>query len=374
MARWEVDLRTEDSYVGTVLPEALSFDMTLKEPEIVDFEISLANPVVKRDFITPYASDFMLRRINKELIGGIITQVNLKGEDDRLAVGGKGWLHYFEKRHYPFPGYVPGDVDTFGHYKLFVKTDTDPIKIVEDMLDGLISAPQSFCLDFTVETNGYIGIPVLQYVIPPGDTESIFSKITTLSEAFGSGFDFELTPQKVFKTYRFEKFESRESRYVFTRDDITDGGIEWTNTGPRGTHVTALGAGSSVRFGINKHYRGNSEVFRRLDDVADGSDEIRDLNLLASLASGQAAWGSNPQQELTIEVQPEVAEVGNFWDAIMPGAYVNVNYDFYPYHKLEALRKITNLHCEVTDTGEEIVTLTLERFYDFSEDDGYDDA
>jgi hypothetical protein len=373
MARWEVDLRTEGSFVGTVLPEALSFDITLKEPEIVDFEISLANPVVKRDFITPYASDFMLRRINKELIGGIITQVNLKGEDDAIKVGGKGYLHYLERRHYPFPSYNASDSNTFGADKLFKAVNKDPIQIVTDMLTGMRDAPQSFSLPFTVVANGHIGIKI-NYRIPPGDTENLLSKITTLSEAYGAGFDFEMTPQKVFKTYVFEKFPSRESRYVFTRDDITDGGIEWTNTGPRGTHVVAQGAGTSVPLSINKHYRGNSAVFRRLDDVADGSDEIRDLNLLASLASGQAAWGSNPQQELTIEVQPENVEVGNFWDAIMPGVYVNVNYDFYPYHKLEALRKITNLHCEVTETGEEIVTLTLERFYDFSDDDGYNDA
>src|SRR5262245_30197191 len=91
----------------TFRPEDLHFTLRLDEPSDIDYEASLAMPNMRAGFVGPYRTDFLLTVDGEPVIGGLHTPYERQGEDESVRIAGKCWMHYLEKRHYPFDPQAP---------------------------------------------------------------------------------------------------------------------------------------------------------------------------------------------------------------------------------------------------------------------------
>lgn len=392
MAVWLMEFRDHDGgTLGTFLPE--NFDFTLRMgadgPNEWTHEISLADPGLRRDLIIPYQADWYLSRDGASIDAGMVTSVNGRLGDEYFTVAGKNWLHYLERRHYPFmPAYATGDVIASGtgwstsSGTMLMFPDTALIEdIVQTILENVRDWDNSYSLDYTV-TCDYTGCSWSPnsptdgpYTIEFGDTEWIYDKIQALSQLpkENGGFEFEITPAKVFRLYYPGKAAEGIANWIFRYEpdgstSVLD--LEYTNTGPDGTHYLVTGAGVVYKDTRVRHFRENSAVYRRLDATAEFSN-VKSDTMLSGLASEALSFGANPVHEITMSVNAEA--VPDFWQIIFPGAYIYVKFDL-GFHQIDSIQKVVSMDCHITNEGEETVTLNLNQYYSLSGSAGLPDA
>lgn len=391
-------LVADGSLIQTVRPENLHFVMQLGQlgPGTVEYEISIDakddddNPVVSTDFVGPYRTDWLLKRSDLEdpLMGGMHTQISgLDSETpiEAVQIAGKDWLHYLEKRVWPYDAtlsYVNWP-DGFrfkvaaGEVGQIVKDILETIRDVSanypDPPDVLGPNP-SYSLGFTVDADS-TGVNT-NYEISNFDATSIFALIQSLSlmGKTRGGFDFYMTWDKIFKLIAPEIGHPLSPIFTLEVDGTTHEpnmlSAGFTNTGPEATHVLGVGAGTSTQQGgINKHFPNNSARYRRLDKVANFGN-LKNLDTLERLTSLELAYASNPIHEIPVEVEP--ADIPNFWDIARPGEYVQVIYDLR-FHQINSIQRINAMDCRVDTEGVETVQLSFNQFYDASDHSGIGD-
>jgi hypothetical protein len=409
---WEIDYFNQDGssdpnskdLVATVRPENLQF--TFQEgqngPHEVNSECSRyakdddGNFIVEDGFIGPYRSDFALRRsdLTNPLITGMVTPYGgADPSEDHVKISGKSYLHYLERRHWP---YDPGDGETPGLSYVnwpdgfrFKVADADTGQIIKDILEtvrdlspnfpdppGSTLATRSFSLDFTVDVDdtGHN----INYEITPFESQSIYELIKSLSEgvrADKAAFDFYMTWDKVFRLV-YPEVGDPAHPVLFLEVDVETGkanmtAAQQTNTGPQCTHVLGVGAGTSTKAGgVNRHFRHNSSIFRRLDEITDFGD-VKNLGALISLTAGTLSFGANPVHEVSIEVDPN--QIPHFWQRVRPpGQYVMVDYDL-GYARINSVQKIVSIDCTVTPEGDETAVLNLNQHYNVDSSTGLAD-
>lgn len=393
-------LEADGSLIQTVKPENLHFVLQLGVlgPGQIDYEISIdavddeGDPVVTADFVGPYRTDFHLKRsgLTHPLMAGMHTQVGGQdGEDpiDAVRIGGQDWLHYLEKRVWPYDatksavlwptGFLWDFNDEVGQQiKDILETIRDVSANWPDPPDVLSPNP-SYSLGFTVDADD-TGVS-RRITIPKFDATSIYSLIQTYAQArqgYG-GFDFLMSWDKVFRLVVPEIGDPDAPVFTLEVDATTHlanmVSAGFTNTGPEATHVLGVGAGTANKQGgINKHFPASSAVFRRLDKVADFGD-VTDLAALEAMTALELAFGSNPVHEIPIEVNP--ADITGFWDpdtGARPGRYVAVDYDL-GFHRINSTQRIVSMDCSVDTEGEERVVLAFNQFYDATDNGGIAD-
>jgi len=389
-------LVADGSVIQTLRPENLHFVLMLGSlgPGTIDYEVSRyakddsGVAIVSHDFVGPYRTDFRLRRsdLTDPVMAGMHTSVTGLDADDtpieNIQVAGKDWLHYLERRVWPYDatlGYTNWPTGfrfkvTAGEVGQIVK---DILETVRDVSANYPLAPDvlgpnpSYSLGFTVDADS-TGVPI-NYDIATLDSSSIYSLVQTLSQQGQTrgGFEFYMTWDKVFKLVAPEI-----GNPLSPIDTLEVDAIDWfrsvgfTNTGPEATHVLGVGAGTSnQQGGINKHFPANSAVYRRHDKVADFGN-VKNLDALESLTSLELAYGSNPIHDIPVEVSPE--DITNFWTLYRPGEYVSVIYDL-GFHQINSVQKIVSMDCTVDTEGVEKVQLGFNQFYDASDHSGIND-
>jgi hypothetical protein len=403
---WEVDLFNQDGsndpnskeLVATVAPENLSF--TFQEgqngPHEVAFELSRyasdadGNFIVANSFVGPYRTDFHLRRsdLTNPLITGVLTPYGgADPSEDHVKIAGKSYLHYLERRFWPYDADL--SYRNFPDGFRFKVKDAEVGRIVKDMLEtvrdlspnypgppGSTLATRSFSLDFTVDVDdtGH----KINYEIAPFESQSLYELVKSLSEgarADKAAFDFYMTWDKVFRLV-YPEVGKPSKPVLYLEVDVETGKAnmleaQQTNTGPQCTHVLGVGAGTSTRSGgVNRHFRHNSSIFRRLDEVSDFG-EVKNLDALIGLTAGTLSFGANPVKEVPISVDPN--QIPNFWKRVRPpGQYVMVDYDL-GYARINSVQKIVSIDGSVTPEGDETAVLNLNQHYNVDTSTGLAD-
>lgn len=363
-------LEHDGEFVVQVEPENLSFTMNKGEngPHEMTFEISCGNEGVDFTRIVPYDTDFRLVRDNAVIMAGMITSTNFESDNDWFNVAGKSWLHYLERRHFPFDPLHPNQ------YRIGAPPRGLAMQVrlseVSDILDAVFQkiVEQPWSLDFTWELVNPAAKTAFR--IDLGDTESILSKVTGLAQQYPGIFDFWMDNNKVFKMIAPRKYpievvaDPLQAAWYF--EDSDDGlvSLKHTNNGPLGTHFLGTGAGKDVRLGLALDSPMNQRRFRRLDHSQDFGD-IANRGRVNSLTTGYFGTTLHPQLEITAEIIPDL--VRDFWRTITPGDAIWIN-GHLPQRHINSAHEVVSIEAQVTTEANEIVTLNLNQVYPYPDE------
>ena len=298
-------MKHDGRIMAQVSPENLHVTWNKGEtgPSEVTFEVPDAYPGFDIATIQPYNNDFALVLDDVPIMKGIVTSSSFESEENYASVAGKDWLHYLERRFFPFDPLNPNafrvDDPPRGMAYDSPQTDADGAPLqgwqdvtqhVEVLLHQTLKISNSLPITWAGNvmpgtTVPYVPTPppglyymvagagaghgtwwsdyprdttasalprtgtTVPYSISLGDTETILSKLQQLSQ-IGKGFDFWIDQEKVFhmavpRQYSLDVLaDARLAHWVFKDSDSGLLKVNWTNNGPEGTHL--FGHGSSV--------------------------------------------------------------------------------------------------------------------------------
>lgn len=395
---------------GQYVPENLNFGIRNSEPGDIAYEIPLAEPFLRREEFGPYRTDYQLYRRGNSgqytlLTEGMITSVNLNGDRDSVLIAGKDWLHYLERRVYPFNpvAYRAGGAIGTGGWRDWPKQwpeidpdtmlveDADPIEvriIVEDILLAMVEALLPAIPGVAADTlpRGQLGIMFnnvdtgkkTKYKVFPGDGTTILDHIKKLSEMV-DGFEFDILPQSLeFKMWHPDRLTSQPVyRFLGVGTESTGQVIEadWTNDGPEGTVLLGLGT-ADKKAGALWYYKPSVDQYRWLDKVYD----FGELSFTEQLISGQISPEDMllrmlkdqddlfPQRRLGISLANPEFLSPSFYTAGRPrqliGRRVHFKHTWSPYWTVDSDYRVNAINWDVDQNGNEEVELELEIIYE----------
>lgn len=374
-------------------------------PGDISFEIPLSEPNLTSVQFGPYRTDWYLYRIGQGsayslLEGGMLTSVNLNGDRDSVLVRGKSFMHYLERRIYPFSPVQYADPNDPNNWRVWPKQwVTPPIvngqgnpmelrDIVEDLLEAIET---SSLVDLPGGVTGgtdskfYLGLVynnpasglLTKHKIYPGDQTNIYEHIKKLSEQV-NGFEFDVLPgTKEFKMY-YPVPDSNPVRisrdrgnavYRFTvSEDETRGAVieaDWTNDGPEGTVLMGIGQLGENKVGQSWWYRRSVQKYRWLDKVYDfGSIQYAE-RLLQMLKDQNDLY---PQEKLALTILNPEYLTPSFYTGGRPrnliGNRIQFNYTWAPFWPVNHYFKVNKITWDVDQSTNERVTLDLEIIYE----------
>ena len=340
--------------LGECTPNNLSFGMPLNDVGYIQYDLDDNHPLANYLYTRPYVTDWELWVDDIPLMGGLHTSINRASADaNAITVAGKDWLHYLEKRFYPFD---PTNIETYWYS---VGT-TDVYTILTHLLDTTLGRKNSLGLTYSFGSFG----STIDYAVTPGDMEDIASKLKSLSEG-SPGFDFEITYDKQILLYSPHKV-SVSNLYFIAGQNLLD--VNWTDNGPTSTYFLGIGTGPTTmvgQVGYGWHegeYGGEddplSPVYRRLDSGKDfgtlPTDEL-DNPYLKRLTRGESIKAIVPKIELPLSVIPDI----NFWTYARPGVVVNVEIDDQ-YENINSEYRIVGIEYTSDDEGLGTAAVTVD--------------
>ena len=371
MASWVIQHKDHDhNVIHSIEPENLHFAQNNSAPHEISYEISLDNPVVleentvEGDAIGEYQHDWQLWRngVAMDEMAGIITSVHSNQGTNMLEVAGKSWLHYLDRRFYPFD-----PLDPYA-YRLSAY-QVDVTSIIHDMISAVQAQPNSLQYDLSdlVSRTTYVDNMRIEF----GDTEMILSKISTMAEG-KPGFDFACSSTRQFQLFYPEFRDPTDPNqlagYLFVQNDpeipateaipgVADGALyeaDWSSGGPAGTHILGLGAGLASKLGSAWGSQDAQQIFRRLDMSIDFGD-VPNRAKLDRLTKGALRAGIGPIRDAPVKVLPE--KVVDFWNRYRPGVYYVELASLEGAHGIRGRKKLQQIDCTVSNEGEELVEL-----------------
>jgi hypothetical protein len=223
-----------------------------------------------------------------------------------------------------------------------------------------------------------VGLPAtgvsIPYQIDLGDTETILSKIQSLSQMDPGLFDFWIDMDKVFHMAVPRHYDIRVlgdptlAHWYFKDSDSGLLNVKWTNNGPEGTHLFGHGSETvryitngdtsdeNVNVGLNMDDPVNQNVYRRLDADSDFGD-VPGRSRVNALTKGKFMQTNNPAFEVSIEIHPD-AVPNLFTGAIFPRCAIWLDYTHPAYH-INSAFEVVSMEVEVNTEAEEMVTLNL---------------
>lgn len=403
------ELRFSDAVYGTFVasfePLDLAFEIKNSEPGSFSCELPLGASQagttvgIRRDSFAPYRTDWQLWRTGssgqpKIMSAGMLTSVNLNTDRDSILISGKDWLHYLQRRIYPF---TPEDYVTFnpanpnGFWDKWPKRwpevptfdpefkATNPVDlrvIVEELLLAMRSAVTQagesigqLPITFNNSNTGTTGT----YEIYPGDSTTIFDHIKTLSE-MKDGFEFDIHPISLeFRIWSPRRDPNDGVPIWWIRRHPTDltneqsGAIidfDWTNDGPEGTYLIGLGT-KEHKVGATWTDPQTLEKFRWMDKVYDYGELAPKDMILNKLKDQNDLW---PQKKLGLTLLNPEFMSPSFYTGGRPrnliGARVRVTHNFAPYHTVDAYFRINGIQWRIDENTNEEVALELEMVYE----------
>lgn len=327
---------------GESFPNDLSFSLYLGRIGSISYNLDLDDPLANITATNPYETDFGLYRNTTRLMGGMHTAINVDDvEGNTLGVSGQDWKHYLDKIRWLFDPTHPLDY-------VYRVTNRDIALVVKDLIDGVLAS--LYTLPINTSSITPVG-QLINYRIDPADTESIYSKITSLSQ-IKPGFDFEISPnlQAQVSAPRMGTLQN----YVLEQGSNIYK-LRYTNTGPEGTVTMGLASVGGTRSG-SVVIAPTVSRFRRLEANTEFSDLV-DATLLSSYTAGQADRDAAPHIEFSCTLIPETGQ--DLWQYIGLGnsypVYANIGWS-----TIDDVFRLVGIECSPNDQGDEEITLSFD--------------
>lgn len=292
--------------------------------------------------VEPYATDFILRRGNVDMMGGLVVEASSELGDEMVNFAGLDWRHYLERRNYPFD---PANPTKY----FYAAVQQDLFVITEQIITTTLAEPDS--LQGLTMNNGTCGV-LINYRIEPGDGENMYDKLNSLAEG-DPGFDHEISADKQLTFYAPRK--TGESAMIL-EEGKNVAKLGGANKGPRGSHVLGQGAGSSRRLASLKVNTDISRKYRRHDVIEDFGD-ITNAAHLDNLTQGYANDAAKTQRDLIVKVAPGHAD--EVWDEAPLGYLMQVR-GSTGYEVVDDVFRLIAINGVVNNQGDEDLTLEFE--------------
>jgi hypothetical protein len=328
--------------LAEVAPEQLSWGRYLNRPGYINYDIDLSAFAGQFRNVGAYRTDFDLKRDDLTILSGLHTAVSADMDTNVVSIAGYGWMHYLERRTWPFS--MGSDHGNDGQ----IWTDEDIGSIVSDLVYA--ASVNGKGVDFIV-TTVQLGITT-NYRIEPADSETLFDKITTLSQQ-NPGFDFVVDNNKNFLMYVPEKGKKILNYSLELGRNVKS--IHYGDNGPVANAVLATGAGSSTKIGFGVEDIGSEQTYRRHDQVVDYGDNPS-IGGVTGFGLHQLEKSATPNLDIWVSVYPEEfdnaytsIDVGDSVKIIAEMDYVQVN-DFY---------RVTGIEGYLNNQGDEQIVFTF---------------
>lgn len=373
MPRWHVRHKNLDgSNIAQFSIENLHVTWNKGEngPHELTYEIPSQYPGTDISRIKPYYVDFELARNDIPLFSGMLTSVSFESENEYIEVAGKSYLHYLDKRTFPFDPMDPNRYRIFFPPRgyAFDTVATEMSTIIGYMFDKVFAEPNSLPMTWELVDTG-VFIP---YQIDLGDTETILSKITALSQQDPGNFDFWIDDlNKHFKMAVPRRYpidvlaDPKLCNWTFTDSPSGLLSVKWTNNGPESSRLTGYGAGDDVKLGLRMQDPGTMNMCRLLEATEDFGD-VPNRARVNALTKGKFGYDIRDQTECTIEVWPDAVQ-DFFYGRIYPGCAIWLDYSNEVY-RINSAHEVVSIELEVNTETDESVTLNLNQVYPLYEE------
>jgi hypothetical protein len=331
--------------IGECFPNSLSFSLPLSAAGDIAYELAIDHNLATWQKTYPYRTDYLLLLGEQMLQGGIHTGVAISDvETETLQISGNDYLHYLEKRWYPFD---PLNLAAGGY---IAPINTDVFTLVENLLDATLALSDSLPLDYD---NGLSGQVINDFKIELGDTEYLKSKIETLSKK-APGFDYEITPQREFKMYADGKGTIRDFTFEQGRNILL---LDYANRGPEGTHTLGIVQGSGNKIARAVNHTG-MPTYRRMDAHSDLQIITTDANVVQQATVAESERNFAPSTEISAKYIGDES-ITDIFQEVETGDRVRVNVDL-GWDTINDYMRIVNIQGNPDDEGNLELTFTFD--------------
>lgn len=343
MSDWKIIHRTIDGVpLCEVAPEQLSWGRYLNRPGYINYDVDLSHVAAEYRNCGAYRTDFELRRDDLVVLSGLHNAVAADMDDDVIHVAGAGWLHYLERRTWPFN--MGSDQSNTGK----VWFDVDIGDIVTDLVTAAIV--NGVGLNYGM-AGQQLGIKT-NYRIDPNDSSTLFDKVSELSQQ-QPGFDFVCDNDKNFQMFVPSKGKNVDTYSLELGRNIKS--VHYGDNGPIGNYVLGTGAGSSTKLGVGVKDEASEAVYRRLDQVVDFGDNPN-VSSVSRLADHQLAKSTVPDLDLWVTIYPEPYDLA--YTAVDVGDMLKVSADL-TYVQLDDFYRVTGIEGYLNSQGDEQIVFTF---------------
>lgn len=343
MSDWKVIHRGIDGIaLGEVAPEQLSWGKYLNRPGYINYDVDLTHTVAKFRNIGAYRTDFELKRDDITILSGLHNAVAADMDEDVIHIAGAGWLHYLERRVWPFE--LGNDQSNTGK----VWFDVDVGDIVTDLITAAVVNGKG--VDF-IALGQQLGIKT-NYRIEPNDSGTLFEKIAELSQQ-QPGFDFVCDNDKNLFLYVPAKGKQVDDYSLELGRNIKS--IHYGDNGPVGNYALGTGAGSSTKLGFGTRDPISEATYRRLDTVVDFGDNPS-IGSVTRLTRHQLSKSAVPDLDLWVTVYPE--DYGLAYTAVDVGDMLKVMADL-SYVQIDDFYRVTGIEGYLNNQGDEQIVFTF---------------
>jgi len=340
---WKVIHRSIDGVsLAECAPEQLSWGRYLNRPGYINYDIDLTHFAAKYENCGAYRTDFELKRDDLTILSGLHNAVAADMDEDVIHVAGAGWLHYLERRQWPFA--MGQDQSSSGQ----IWFDVDVGDIVTDLVTAAMVNGKGVNYGMA---NQQLGIKT-NYRIEPADTGTLFDKVTELSQQ-QPGFDFVCDNDKNFQMFVPSKGEQVTAYSLELGRNIKS--VHYGDNGPVGNYILGTGAGSSNKLAWGESNLDSEAIYRRLDTSADFGDNPN-VSSVRRLTDHQLDKSSVPDLDLWVTVYPEEYDLA--YTAVDVGDMLKVMADL-TYVKLDDLYRVTGIEGYLNAQGDEQIVFTF---------------
>lgn len=399
MLQYIIDHMDHDFTVTqSFIPENLHFTLNDEDESTIEYEISASakdlsgDPVITgNDFISPENTHWRLRYgASINIAAGVHTSVKMSYGGNFMSVSGSDWMWYFNHRFMPFDGRPTHTFD----YTLMSPTmagvnyeaiSTDVADLLTAILDMVLGRTDSLPITYSLSATSLVWD---YFRLDLADTTSILDIVKNIC-AYSPGRAFEITPARVFQ------ISGTDIRWYGDPDSIANDplnfnliwtingdypplSLDFTNTGPRETHLQGEGDGTTVRNVVTLGNVANQDVYWRTDRQEQFTNAIT-RDAVEARTHEQLAFDLNPVHEIPISLDPDIVDqqydilnsnppgtsTGFFWENFKPGRAIWVDLQLLAHH-IDSAHHIVSMDCTVNANGACKVDITENQIYDTS--------
>lgn len=357
-------------------------------PSSISYNLARSDPLLTRDSVVPYVTDFHLFRDDVRIMSGPVTQIEWDDSNEGVVqVSGQTWMHLLERRVAPVSLAAMKTWLAWGGESLenpTVKLGA-AVEQVMTLLNAEANAGLTWIVD-EVDNNGNLQQIDTMFVgqLAALDGQNILDWLTAAGDR-EDGFDFEayyyepgvarlvlFSPRR--ETTPFPTFTFSQNAGSVT-GDMQFSTFKYTNSGPQNTKMYAtgqtLGKSSGIGDVLNDDPPAGSKAVY-VKDYVSGSQKYR---LLEQQVDFGTVWGKphlikqadlrakTVQRELhDIDATIDTQAFPSWWTKADPGDIIRVVYDL-GFHRIDSYYRINSYTATISENGDELVRPDLERVW-----------
>lgn len=345
MANWQViHYDHAGNALGESVPSELEFGYKHSELAYINYNLDKSDPLAVIGKTQTYVTDFVLNRDTVAMLGGLHTQVEADDvSGSTIKVSGKEWLHYFERRFYPYDG---------GTLNGYTAVGQDLFQIARDLINTTLAQPNSLT-GVTFDAASLLASGITgDFRIEPADIENIYTKLVNVSE-IDPGFDIDMSPAKVISLITPKRHNISSNFILELGTNVKS--INYTDRGPDGNHLYASATRGSSTITVLLDSPGPASLWRRLDYDQNFST-VQTVDQLLRVSQVDIGRASTPVFDLVITINPNYFQT--VWQTLRPGYTVRLiaNID---YMQIDGNYEVVTMTGRLDKTGNESLELAF---------------